>query len=349
MQIILFGQPELDQNLSQQSIRQLRERITHNFELEPLTQDEIHNYLNFRMRQVGYTGPELINSNVAKKIELHSEGLLRRINIIADKILLSAFAEGTHNLSSKHVSAAVNDSAFNQEAPRKSSMLWWMLLPLAIALAFALYQTRSQWLAMASVVTQPAPMAMEQAMQTPAADSDQMGSEPADTSGAVELTGETDQLAAMVEPVYIDPGLSDAELAAEDPQAEEMDSPATPVSTLPEVQDSPPVDAGSAQGEASMQADVEEIETATRQESMVADTAAPSDLAMLAPEPAPTDQPAAQKIDTSEALAANMKASADAESGQNSEMTTSSGWVKSSNKAACGWIAASVENCQFRS
>jgi len=146
LQIILFGQPELDQNLAQQSIRQLRERITHNFDLEPLTQDEIHTYLNFRMREVGYTGPELINPKVAKKVELHSNGLLRRINIIADKILLSAFAEGTHNLSAKHVTAAVNDSAFNQKAPRKSRALWWLGMLLLIALAFALYETRLQWI-----------------------------------------------------------------------------------------------------------------------------------------------------------------------------------------------------------
>ena len=146
LQIILFGQPELDQNLSQQSIRQLRERITHNFNLEPLTQDEIHNYLNFRMREVGYTGPELINRSVAKKVEQHSEGLLRRINIIADKILLSAFAEGTHNLSAKHVSAAVNDSTFDQETGGKSRKLWWLGLIAVIALLFALMQARTLWL-----------------------------------------------------------------------------------------------------------------------------------------------------------------------------------------------------------
>jgi len=156
LQIILFGQPELDQNLSQQSIRQLRERITHNFELAALTQDEIHNYLNFRMREVGYTGPELINTAVAKKVEQHSEGLLRRINIIADKILLSAFAEGTHNLTSKHVTAAVNDSAFNQAAPRgKSRIFWWLGLLALIALLVALYQSRAHWMATLAVDLPP--------------------------------------------------------------------------------------------------------------------------------------------------------------------------------------------------
>jgi type II secretory pathway predicted ATPase ExeA/septal ring-binding cell division protein DamX len=155
LQIILFGQPELDQNLAQRSIRQLRERITHNFELEPLTRDEIHYYLNFRMRQVGYTGPELINNTLAKKVERHSEGLLRRINIIADKILLSAFADGTHNLSSKHVIAAVNDSSFNQEVRRKSSSTLWFGLLLVAVLGLVLYQSRDHWMTLAAVYISP--------------------------------------------------------------------------------------------------------------------------------------------------------------------------------------------------
>ena len=147
LQIILFGQPELDQNLAKQSIRQLRERITHNFELDPLTPEEIHNYLNFRMRQVGYTGPELINKSVAKKIEQHSAGLLRRINIIADKLLLSAFAEGTHNLGTKHVTAAVNDSTFNDKVRSRSGLMPWLGLFVIAAVAFGLYQSRPLWLA----------------------------------------------------------------------------------------------------------------------------------------------------------------------------------------------------------
>ena len=144
LQIILFGQPELDENLSKKSIRQLRERITHSFDLSPLTQNEIHKYLNFRMREVGYTGPELITSSLAKKVAQYSDGLLRRINIIGDKILLSAFAEGTHNLTSKHVVAAVNDSAFGEDMIRKNgNMMWWLALPIVFALALAIYKTRT--------------------------------------------------------------------------------------------------------------------------------------------------------------------------------------------------------------
>lgn len=183
LQIILFGQPELDDNLAQKSIRQLRERITHNFRLEPLTLDEIHNYLNFRMREVGYTGPELINRNLAKKVEQYSGGLLRRINIIADKILLSAFAEGTHDLNSKHVTAAVDDSGFDHETPRRGNALWWLLSIILLALLFALYQSRPQWFSLQSLgfgnsaenaayIDKPVTDITAQAGQTPADTSD---------------------------------------------------------------------------------------------------------------------------------------------------------------------------------
>ncbi|MDJ0778489.1 MAG: AAA family ATPase [Gammaproteobacteria bacterium] len=194
LQIILFGQPELDENLSQQSIRQLRERITHNFALEPLSSDEIHNYLNFRMREVGYTGPELINKGLARKIEQHSAGLLRRINIIADKILLSAFAEGTHNLSVKHVTAAVDDSAFDSEARQRSrGLLWLGLLLAALALAFGLYQTHSLWSAQrvsGSVPQADTVLPVEQQDETPLQNS------------APPVAGV--QLASMQEPVTLE-------------------------------------------------------------------------------------------------------------------------------------------------
>jgi MSHA biogenesis protein MshM len=119
LQIVLFGQPELDENLRKPNIRQLRERITHSFRLEPLGPTEIREYLMFRMRAAGYRGPDLFSNSVVKHITRTSLGLTRRVNLIADKALLAAFSENTHTLKSKHIDAAVRDSEFSQEMPRR--------------------------------------------------------------------------------------------------------------------------------------------------------------------------------------------------------------------------------------
>jgi len=116
LQIVLFGQPELDENLRQQNIRQLRERITHSFGLSPLTADEVREYLMFRMRAAGYHGPDLFADNVVKLITRASSGLTRRINLITDKALLAAFSENTHTIKARHVEAALKDSEFSQPA-----------------------------------------------------------------------------------------------------------------------------------------------------------------------------------------------------------------------------------------
>ncbi|MGH9651563.1 MAG: ExeA family protein, partial [Terriglobales bacterium] len=116
LQIVLFGQPELDDNLRQPAIRPLRERVTHGFRLEPLAMGEIREYLMFRMRTAGYKGPDLFSDAVVAQIARASLGLTRRVNLIADKALLAAFSENTHTVRSKHVEAAVRDSEFSQDA-----------------------------------------------------------------------------------------------------------------------------------------------------------------------------------------------------------------------------------------
>jgi MSHA biogenesis protein MshM len=113
LQILLFGQPELDENLRQPQIRQLRERITHSFTLSPLDEGDVRAYLAFRLHAAGYHGPDLFSRRVIAYLTRACEGLTRRINLVADKALLAAFAEGTHNVSLKHVKAAVRDSEFS--------------------------------------------------------------------------------------------------------------------------------------------------------------------------------------------------------------------------------------------
>ncbi len=121
LQIVLFGQPELEQNLDAENIRQLRERIVHSFTLAPLTEPEIRAYLNFRLRAAGYRGPELFGKRACRKIARASLGLIRRINILGDKCLLAAFAAGIHDISVKQVQVAIRDTEFGK-SPKRSRM-----------------------------------------------------------------------------------------------------------------------------------------------------------------------------------------------------------------------------------
>jgi MSHA biogenesis protein MshM len=146
LQIVLFGQPELDENLRQQNIRQLRERITHSFNLMPLDNEDVRAYLTFRLQAAGYHGPDLFNRRVIAYMTRACDGLTRRLNLVADKALLAAFAEGTHNVSLDHAKAAVRDSEFsNVEPPRSHAPVTYALAGLAIGgvlgiAAFAGYQ-----------------------------------------------------------------------------------------------------------------------------------------------------------------------------------------------------------------
>lgn len=146
LQIVLFGQPELDENLNQVNIRQLRERITHSFNLAPLRTEEIGEYLIFRLRSAGYFGPPLFNTAAIKKLANAANGLVRRVNILADKALLAAFAENVYLVTSKHVQAAIADSEFGVEKAksiaRQSQLLMWATL---LALGLTLGYSVSMW------------------------------------------------------------------------------------------------------------------------------------------------------------------------------------------------------------
>ncbi|PKO54570.1 MAG: general secretion pathway protein [Betaproteobacteria bacterium HGW-Betaproteobacteria-2] len=119
LQIVLFGQPELDENLNETQIRQLRERITHSFNLGPLVEQDVADYLIFRLRAAGYFGPHLFSKSAIRMIAKSSEGLVRRINILADKALLAAFSENVYQVTPKHVKAAIRDSEFGAEQLNK--------------------------------------------------------------------------------------------------------------------------------------------------------------------------------------------------------------------------------------
>ncbi|MGA7178194.1 MAG: AAA family ATPase [Thiobacillaceae bacterium] len=126
LQIILFGQPELDELLANPRIRQLKDRITLSLRLGPLPSEAIPAYLQSRLATAGYRGPDLFDARTARAITRYSGGLTRRINILADKTLLAAYVDQTHNLRRSHVHAAANDAELAATAMKGKINWGWV-------------------------------------------------------------------------------------------------------------------------------------------------------------------------------------------------------------------------------
>ncbi|MDY0014224.1 MAG: AAA family ATPase [Rhodocyclaceae bacterium] len=134
LQLVLLGQPELDELLARRDLRQLKDRITQHFRLDPMTPAEVTEYLSFRMRAAGYRGPDVFTARAARRIARASRGFNRRINILADKALLAAFTEGGHQVGPRQVALAEGDVT---PAPLRSPWLAPLLAALAGALLLA--------------------------------------------------------------------------------------------------------------------------------------------------------------------------------------------------------------------
>ncbi|HEX7983736.1 MAG TPA: AAA family ATPase [Duganella sp.] len=110
LQIVLFGQPELNQHLQANSIRQLAQRITFHYHLGPLSRDDIEYYLAHRLRVAGYTGGRLFSRGAISRLFRASGGIPRLVNIMANKSLMLCFGEGRQQVTRRHVNLAARDT-----------------------------------------------------------------------------------------------------------------------------------------------------------------------------------------------------------------------------------------------
>ncbi len=138
LQIILFGQPELDVSLALPNMRQLKERITHSFHVPPIPADQIGDFLMFRMRQAGYSGPNIFSKGAIKQLAWVSKGIVRRINILADKAMLAAFAENASSIGPKQMRAAIKDSEFGHYHGKMLFDIGWKIA-LAVAMVTCIW------------------------------------------------------------------------------------------------------------------------------------------------------------------------------------------------------------------
>ena len=118
LQVVLFGQPELDRKLASASVRQLRQRITFQYTLKALTRHEVVDYVAHRLTVAGYSGAALFSDAALKAIHRASRGVPRLVNILAHKSLLLTYGEGARRAEHRQVRAAIEDTP-------SASVPWW--------------------------------------------------------------------------------------------------------------------------------------------------------------------------------------------------------------------------------
>ena len=110
LQVVLFGQPELDALLQKPSLRQLNQRITFHYRLAPLDRQSVAQYLRHRLAQAGYNGADLFTPGALRLIARASGGIPRLVNILAHKSLLAAWGRGDRLVQKSHALQAIRDT-----------------------------------------------------------------------------------------------------------------------------------------------------------------------------------------------------------------------------------------------
>lgn len=110
MQVVLFGQPELDAQLAMPNLRQLRQRISFHYRLGSFSREELRLYLDHRLRVAGYRGPEVFSRGAIAALHRASGGTPRLVNILAHKALLTVYGAGGVTVARRHVRDAARDT-----------------------------------------------------------------------------------------------------------------------------------------------------------------------------------------------------------------------------------------------
>jgi MSHA biogenesis protein MshM len=126
VQVVLFGQPELEERLAHESIRQLRQRITFQHHMGTLTREETEHYLAHRLAVAGYSGDRVFSPAAVRAIHRASRGVPRLINILANKAAMLAYGEGTRKVTARYARLAAADTPASFSLSRA-----WLWLALA--------------------------------------------------------------------------------------------------------------------------------------------------------------------------------------------------------------------------
>ena len=133
IQIVLSGQPEFVQILKRKEMRQLSQRITVRYHLQPMDfQDTVH-YINHRLEVAGGRGGVIFSRRALKRIYRYSRGLPRLINAACDRALLAGYTRDKARISSRIAAAGIKDMRRNTASYTRKRRL--ILIPTFVMLA----------------------------------------------------------------------------------------------------------------------------------------------------------------------------------------------------------------------
>ena len=109
LQIILAGQPELEEKLAEPKFLSLKQRVALSLQLSPLKPDEVNGYIRFLLEKAGYQGKELFDQNVVDRIFLYSKGIPRLVNSLCDNALFTTYQSFAQCVSMERIDKAARD------------------------------------------------------------------------------------------------------------------------------------------------------------------------------------------------------------------------------------------------
>jgi len=128
LQVIIFGQPELEDKLNHPSIRQLKQRIAFHYNLTPMVGDEVEYYIQHRLAVAGHSGGRLFTPGALWMLRKRTHRVPRLVNIIAHKALLSAYGKGHKQVGFWDVKAAADDTTSTAPQIRKIQLALLLLV-----------------------------------------------------------------------------------------------------------------------------------------------------------------------------------------------------------------------------
>lgn len=141
LQIVLFGQPELDRRLARNEIRQLAQRISFHYRLRPLTWDETSIYIQHRLRVAGYSEIRLFTRAAILVLWLASAGVPRVLNILANKAMMLSYGAGQRSVGARQVLASILDTEalplFKQLSLTVKTMVLLLLTSMIVIVGFS--------------------------------------------------------------------------------------------------------------------------------------------------------------------------------------------------------------------